>query len=275
MYPRPGDQHPTLPLNSQPGFDPAGSGWGAAAPSGAGGHRTDPGASDPAGRAPGATRRLARWFAIAGAIAVLAGGGLLGLQLADSGASPSAHGTDMAVVSAMLGDATGSPGSGSARQPGCHRRAARPVTTGCHRLIRMLRALPGEHGQLSFSTKTGAHTVSYERGVITSVTAGTVVVRAADGTTWSWHLAGKTLVVSAAARKLVGAGALSPGQRVFVAGPERWRQQQCPAGSDPRGQAAGGITPGQAHSAQYQGSSQRNLRFYLPMSQDRQPDSPP
>ena len=111
-------------------------------------------------------------------------------------------------------------------RPGANHHAAGPRWAahnhpgrGCFRILRLLRRLPGLHGQLTFSTKNGAHTVSYERGVIMSLASGSDVDNAADGTAWTWDLAAGTLVIRAGAHKVLTASALAAGQRVFVAGP--------------------------------------------------------
>ena len=103
-------------------------------------------------------------------------------------------------------------------------------TIGRLHLLRRLLRVGGEHGQITFKTKKGSRTVAFERGLVQSATSGTVVVKAADGTTMTWHLASKTVVVRVKAhnrkihiRKIravtrASASALATGQRVFVVG---------------------------------------------------------
>jgi hypothetical protein len=73
------------------------------------------------------------------------------------------------------------------------------------------------YGQFSFRTRNGAtRTVTFERGVITSA-GGDLVVKAANGTTWTWQLTNATAV-----RKYGAKGSrtdLSGGEFVLVAGP--------------------------------------------------------
>jgi len=105
-------------------------------------------------------------------------------------------------------------------------------------LLRRLLRRGGEYGQITFKTKKGTRTVAFERGVIQTASSSSVVVKAADGTTMTWHLAGKTAVVRVKDRTSkdrtrkdrtrargknrtidrASASALAAGQRVFVVG---------------------------------------------------------
>ncbi|HEY7146059.1 MAG TPA: hypothetical protein VH637_17615 [Streptosporangiaceae bacterium] len=102
------------------------------------------------------------------------------------------------------------------RQHG-RRRAARVVLRACRarRLVR-LRALGGLHGQFTVKTKSGTATIGFARGVIESVTSSAVVVKAADGTQWTWDLVSKTVVRERG--KKVGTSALKTGEQVFAGG---------------------------------------------------------
>jgi hypothetical protein len=78
--------------------------------------------------------------------------------------------------------------------------------------------LHGVDGQLTIQTRQGIKTLAYERGVIQSVNAGkSFVVKAADGTTWTWDLAGTTVVRDQ--QGTVPASALATGTPVWVGGP--------------------------------------------------------
>ena len=79
-----------------------------------------------------------------------------------------------------------------------------------------LRALGGVHGEFTFHNSTGYHTVAFERGTIESV-GSDVVVRAPDGTTWTWLIVGNTVVRQNGSKATTGA--LAAGQTVFVGGP--------------------------------------------------------
>lgn len=103
-----------------------------------------------------------------------------------------------------------------------HRWAARLRLRMCLRHFRRLRLLRvllrAEHGQITFRAKDGkTRTIAFERGVIQSVTGRVFVLKAADGTTFSWHLISRTVIVTAWHR--VSPRRLAAGERVFVAGP--------------------------------------------------------
>jgi hypothetical protein len=87
-------------------------------------------------------------------------------------------------------------------------------------LRRLLHVRRAEYGQITFKTKKGSRTVAFERGVIQTASSGSVVVKAADGTTMTWHLVGKTAVIRVKnrTRDRASASALAAGQRVFVVG---------------------------------------------------------
>ena len=87
-----------------------------------------------------------------------------------------------------------------------------------HRVIRFF-LLHGVDGQFTFRTSTGAlKTLAYQRGVIQSVNGGTsIVVKAADGTIWTWDLVSNTVVREATGK--VSESALANGAQVWVGGP--------------------------------------------------------
>jgi hypothetical protein len=80
-----------------------------------------------------------------------------------------------------------------------------------------LRALGGVDGELTFHNSTGFHTLAFERGAIQSASGGEVVVRAPDGTTWTWLIVSSTVVRQNGGKTTTGA--LSDGESVFVGGP--------------------------------------------------------
>ena len=111
-----------------------------------------------------------------------------------------------------------------ARQAGHPRlsRAARAATVRCRfirrRVVRFF-LLRGVDGQFAFRTAAGAiRTLAYERGVIESVSGGSsIVVRAADGTTWTWDLVGNTVVRDPGGK--ISESTLAVGEPVWVGGP--------------------------------------------------------
>lgn len=80
-----------------------------------------------------------------------------------------------------------------------------------------LRALGGVDGEFTFHNSTGYHTLAFERGTIQSVSGSNVVVRAPDGTTWTWLIVSNTVVRENGAKS--AASALATGQTVFAGGP--------------------------------------------------------
>ena len=54
--------------------------------------------------------------------------------------------------------------------------------------IARLRALGGVHGEFTYHNAAGFHTLAFERGTITSVSGSALVVRAPDGTVWTWQI---------------------------------------------------------------------------------------
>jgi hypothetical protein len=85
------------------------------------------------------------------------------------------------------------------------------------RALARLRALGGVDGEFTFHNTTGFHTLAFERGVIQSVSGGDVVVKAPDGTTWTWLVVSDTVVRQNATKTTTSA--LAVGQTVFAAGP--------------------------------------------------------
>ena len=100
-------------------------------------------------------------------------------------------------------------------------RAARAATARCRfirrRIVRFF-LLRGVDGQFSFRTRSGAiRTLAYERGVIESVNSGSsIVVKAADGTIWSWDLVSNTVVRDLSGK--ISKSTLAVGQPVWVGG---------------------------------------------------------
>jgi hypothetical protein len=192
------DDMPTAP-GGPPG-GPGGSGPGKGG-SGKGG----PGGSRPGQRA----WSRGTWVAATLALCAVAGGGAFAVVDATAG-SPAAAQT----ASAQAASAQAGTSANVTEQASVLRSAL--TATGIRRLAR-LRRLGGMYGQYTYETKSGPRTLAFERGTITSVASGDVVVRAADGTTWVWVLTG-TSVVRENGTKEPGS-ALAPGQTVFAGGP--------------------------------------------------------
>ncbi len=188
---------------------PAGAGP-AGAPGGPGGGPA--GGTYPAG-APGPAsgtrkRRLLRWGAGITLAGFLAGGGIA-LALSGSGTPAAASGTSTAqsANAAVLNSTLGTAASASANIPLARIRLA----------LARLRLLGGVHGEFTFHNKTGFHTLAFERGTITSVSGTGLVVRAPDGTVWTWLIVSNTVVRQDGSKTTTGA--LADGETVFTGGP--------------------------------------------------------
>jgi hypothetical protein len=148
-------------------------------------------------------RRTALTWTIGGVTAVVlgAGGALAGSQLA-GGSSPGSPGS--AGPGATLNAALSAAGSSAATpHPGLG-------------AIARLRRLGGMYGQFSVRTKSGAsRTITFERGVVTSA-GSDLLVKAANGTTWTWRFTPATVVRQRGAKGT--RSDLSAGERVIVAG---------------------------------------------------------
>jgi hypothetical protein len=169
---------------------------------------------------------------------VLAGGGFAAAQLSSSAsAAPSGPTGQAAQLNAVLSSASSPSSAATASsltattpttaqrclsraqkaRAAKHPRAALRVLRLCGHPLRRLRLLGGMHGEFTVETKTGPRTLAYERGVIQTVSGSDVVVRAKDGTTWTWVLQSNTVIRQN--RQKATTGALSNGEQVFAGGP--------------------------------------------------------
>ena len=100
--------------------------------------------------------------------------------------------------------------------------AARAATARCRfirRRIARFFLLRGVDGQFSFTAADGTvRTLAYVRGVIESVSNGTsIVVKAADGSSWAWQLVSTTVVRDSSGK--ISQSTLAVGEPVWVGGP--------------------------------------------------------
>jgi hypothetical protein len=151
--------------------------------------------------------RNTRWFRWGAGITLagfLAGGGIaLAVVAAGGSTAPGpASNTSAAALNTTLSDAAGN----SAVPPARVRWA-----------LGRLRHLGGVDGTATFHNKTGFHTISFERGTVQSVTGSDVVIKAADGTTWTWQIVSDTVVRKNGGKATTSA--LSAGETVFAGGP--------------------------------------------------------
>src|SRR5205823_9827184 len=159
--------------------------------------------------APTASTRKTRWYRWGVGAAVfgfLAGGGITLAAVSGGGApasgASSATSARAASLNTALSDAAGNPAASPAR---------------VRWALGRLRHLGGVDGTATFHNKTGFHTLSFERGIIQSVNGSDVVIKAADGTTWTWHVVSDTVVRKNGAKTTTSA--LSAGETVFAGGP--------------------------------------------------------
>jgi len=145
-------------------------------------------------------KRWYRWGVGAAVFGFLAGGGIT-LAAVTSGGGPAST-AQAAQLNTALSDAAGNPTVPPAR---------------VRWALRRLRHLGGVDGTATFHNKTGFHTLSFERGTIQSVSGSDVVIKAADGTTWTWHVVSDTVVRKNGGKTTTSA--LSAGETVFAGGP--------------------------------------------------------
>jgi hypothetical protein len=178
---------------------------------------------DPYGRFPSARnrkKRMIRWGVGITLAGFLAGGGI---ALALSGSGPAAS---AASATSGVSGASGTSGvSGTGQAQGTMLNSALSVASSTTSAplprirwaLARLRALGGVDGQFTFHNKTGFHTLAFERGTIQSVSGSDVVVRAPDGTTWTWLIVSDTVVRENGSKTTTSA--LAAGQTVFAGGP--------------------------------------------------------
>ena len=163
------------------------------------------------------SRTTSRGRLVAGGVAaaVLVGGAAFGAVTMLSG-SPAAAGTggptgQAAVLNDALTTATTPTASGTTAS------ATAAQVRHVRWALGRLRRLGGIDGQFTFETKAGPKTLAFERGTIQSVAGQDVVVKAKDGTTWSWTLVSDSVVRQDGTKAT--SSALSAGELVFVGGP--------------------------------------------------------
>ena len=148
---------------------------------------------------------------------MLVGGAAFGAVTMLSG-SPAAAVTGPTGQAAVLNDALT-----TAATPATHRQQRRTANSAAtqarHRrdALARLRRLGGIDGQFTFETKAGPKTLAFERGTIASVSGQDVVVKAKDGTTWSWTLVTDSVVREDGTKTTTSS--LAAGDLVFVGGP--------------------------------------------------------
>jgi hypothetical protein len=141
------------------------------------------------------------------------------------GATAPAAGTGATVTAPAVGRCAQLARTARAARRTGHPRlsgAARAATARCRfirrRIVRFF-LLRGVDGQFSFRAADGTvRTLAYVRGVIQSVSNGTsIVVQAADGSSWTWQLVSTTVVRDGTGK--ISESSLAVGEQVWVGGP--------------------------------------------------------
>ena len=160
-------------------------------------------ASAPGPSRPARSKKWYRWGVGAAVFGLLAGGGITWAAVSGGGA-PASSGSSAraAALNTALTDAAGDQAVPPAR---------------VRWALGRLRHFGGVDGTATFHNKTGFHTLSFERGIIQSVSGSDVVIKATDGTTWTWHVVSDTVVRKNGAKTTTSA--LSAGETVFAGGP--------------------------------------------------------
>src|SRR6266700_7865015 len=147
-----------------------------------------------------------RWGVGAAVFGLLAGGGITWAAVSGGGAPASSASSASSARAAALNTALTDAAGNQADSPARVRWA-----------LGRLRHFGGVDGTATFHDKTGFHTLSFERGSIQSVNGSDVVIKAADGTTWTWHVVSDTVVRKNGSKTTTSA--LSAGETVFAGGP--------------------------------------------------------
>jgi hypothetical protein len=163
-------------------------------------------ASAPGPSRPARSKKWYRWGVGAAVFGLLAGGGITWAAVSGGGAPASSAASASSARAAALNTALTDAAGNRADSPARVRWA-----------LGRLRHFGGVDGTATFHNKTGFHTLSFERGTIQSVSGSDVVIKAADGTTWAWHVVSDTVVRKNGAKTT--RSALSAGETVFAGGP--------------------------------------------------------
>ena len=165
--------------------------------------------------APGRKKRMLRWGAGITLAGFLAGGGIA--LAVTGGPNPATAGPAVSGVSGVSGASQAAGATLNSELNTASSTAAAVSLPRIRRALARLRALGGVDGEFTFHNSTGYHTLAFERGTIQSVSGSQVVVRAPDGTTWTWLIVSDTVVRQNGSKTTTSA--LATGQTVFAGGP--------------------------------------------------------
>jgi hypothetical protein len=189
----------------------------------------DPGNQGGQRRPPRWSGRTKRLVTTAAAGAVIFGGGTA-IGIAMTGGASAATGSPPVTTATSGAAATPTPaaststGSGTTTASRCtklveqlvlgnHLKLAERLRALCTQPLLRLALVGGEHGTVTFKSKSGTTTAVFERGTVQSDTGSVITVTAADGTTWTWDITSSTVVRQNGSTASVGTG-----DQVFVAG---------------------------------------------------------
>jgi hypothetical protein len=174
-----------------------------------GGYGSTPaGTPDPSSTTPGRKKRFLRWGAGITLAGFLAGGGIALAATSGGGTSAAGPTGNAAVLNTALTASSSSTASSTGSTTPAHR---------ARWALGRLRRLRGVDGQFTFHNKKGFHTLAFERGTVQSVSGSNIVIKAADGTTWTWVTVSDTAVWKGGSKSTTSA--LSAGENVFAGGP--------------------------------------------------------
>ena len=145
-------------------------------------------------------KRLFRWGTGITLAGFLVGGGIAWAATSGTSASASTQG-------AVLNSALATAASTSATVPARRVRSA----------LARLRRIGGVDGEVTVHDQGGYRTLAFERGTISSVSGSNVVVKAPNGTVWTWAIVSDTVVRQNGSKTTTSA--LSAGELVFAGGP--------------------------------------------------------
>lgn len=132
-------------------------------------------------------------------------------------ATPSATASASPSASTSTGTGTGTPSRCTKLVEelvlGNHLKLATRLHALCAHPLLRLALVGGEHGTVTFNSKSGPVTAVFERGTVESDTGSVITVTAQDGTTWTWDLVTNTVV-----RQDGKAATVAGGDQVFVVG---------------------------------------------------------
>lgn len=173
--------------------------------------------------------RTPRVVSTAAASVILLGSGVgIGMALTGSASAASGHAApashaaprtaagECARLARALRDVTLPAGPKQGTPTSRAARLARLAAALCRDPLLRLAAVGGSYGEVTFNAKAGTRILAFERGTVQTATASVLVVRAADGTTMTWHIGARSVVRQDGHK--VAAGKLAAGDTVFVGG---------------------------------------------------------